>query len=830
MIKSILKNAWPHIAIVAIFAVISFVYFSPILEGKELPQGDNTQAIGSAHELSEFAQETGDASMWTNSMFSGMPAYQIKADNTSNVFGHINKITRLGLPYGTVSILFLYLLGFYVLLLTLKTDKLVAAIGALAFALGSYNIIIIIAGHITKAYAIAIMPIVVAGVLTIFRGNRIAGGILTTVAFGMELAYNHIQITYYLGLMLMVLIIAEIIMTIKSKAYKEFGKSVGTMAAAIVLAILPGTVNLWTTYEYSEFSTRGKSELKAPETNTEQKASSGLDKDYALAWSYGKKETPTLLIPNVVGGASEAIGADNKYVQKISDPQIRNVVAQQSSYWGDRSFTSGPVYVGAIVCFLFFLGCFYCKGREKWWLIAATIFSILLAWGKNFMPFTDFMFYHFPMYNKFRTVEMALVIATVSIPMLGFLGLKELIEAPELIKAYPKKFFGALGISAGIALLIALFPTAFYSFISDAEQEQFAQLIAGQNGAIYSELRNALIETRASITQSDAIRTIVFIVLASSALWFLSVRKISERIALATIAILIGMDMWSVDRRYLSSDDFVSKHDAKNTFVASAADKAIMQDKEPHRVTSLYRNPWNEAYTSYFHQSIGGYHGAKLHRYQDLIDYELGQEWMAVRSALSAQDVDGIAKQLEHSNAINMLNTKYFIYNPSAAPITNPNAMGAAWFVDDVIYAPTPDDALKNVSTADLRRVAVVENNALRSTPDSTATIVRTSYAPNKLTYHTTSSSDRLAVFSEIYYPKGWKATIDGNEVPIERANYVLRAITIPQGEHDIEMRFEPQSYTTGRIIAYIASALVILLIIGGIVYYIKGYKNETAE
>ncbi|MBP5419005.1 MAG: YfhO family protein [Bacteroidales bacterium] len=830
MIKKFLNSFWPHIAIAVAFAVVSFLYFTPILEGKVLPQGDNTQAIGSARELSEFAQETGDASMWTNSMFSGMPAYQIKADNTSNVFENLNKITRLGLPYGTVSILFLYLLGFYVLLLALKTDKLVAAIGALAFALGSYNIIIIIAGHITKAYAIAIMPIVVAGVLTIFRGNRIAGGILTTVAFGMELAYNHIQITYYLGLMLMVLIIAEVIMTIKSKAYKEFGKSVGTMAAAIVLAILPGTVNLWTTYEYSEFSTRGKSELKAPETNTEQKTSSGLDKDYALAWSYGKKETPTLLIPNVVGGASEAIGADNKYVQKISDPQIRNVVAQQSSYWGDRSFTSGPVYVGDIVCFLFVLGCFYCKGREKWWLIAATIFSILLAWGKNFMPFTDFMFYHFPMYNKFRTVEMALVIATVSIPMLGFLGLKELIEAPELIKAYPKKFFGALGISAGIALLIALFPTAFYSFISDAEQEQFAQLIAGQNGAIYSELRNALIETRASITQSDAIRTIVFIVLASSALWFLSVRKISERIALATIAILIGMDMWSVDRRYLSSDDFVSKHDAKNTFVASAADKAIMQDKEPHRVTSLYRNPWNEAYTSYFHQSIGGYHGAKLHRYQDLIDYELGQEWMAVRSALSAQDVDGIAKQLEHSNAINMLNTKYFIYNPSAAPITNPNAMGAAWFVDDVIYAPTPDDALKNVSTADLRRVAVVENNALRSTPDSTATIVRTSYAPNKLTYHTTSSSDRLAVFSEIYYPKGWKATIDGNEVPIERANYVLRAITIPQGEHDIEMRFEPQSYTTGRIIAYIASAIVILLIIGGIAYYIKGYKNETAE
>lgn len=830
MIKKFLNSFWPHIAIVVAFAVVSFLYFTPILEGKVLPQGDNTQAIGSAHELSEYTKETGDASMWTNSMFSGMPAYQIKADNTSNVFENLNKITRLGMPYGTVSILFLYLLGFYVLLLSLKADKIVAAIGALAFALGSYNIIIIIAGHITKAYAIAIMPIVVAGVLTIFRGNRIAGGILTTVAFGMELAYNHIQITYYLGLMLMVLIIAEVIVAIKDKAYKEFGKSVGTMAAAIVLAILPGTVNLWTTYEYSEFSTRGKSELKTPETNTEQKASSGLDKDYALAWSYGKKETPTLLIPNVVGGASEAIGADNKYVQKISDPQIRQAVASQSSYWGDRSFTSGPVYVGAIVCFLFFLGCFYCKGREKWWLIAATIFSIFLAWGKNFMPFTDFMFYHFPMYNKFRTVEMALVIATVSIPMLGFLGLKELIENPELIKAYPKKFFGALGLAVSIPILIAVMPTTFYSFLNEAEEEQLSQLIAGQNGAIYSELRNAIIATRAQITQSDAIRTLVFILLSSSALWFLSVRKISERIALATIAILIGLDMWQVDRRYLSSEDFVSKHDAKNTFVASTADKIIMQDKEPHRVTSLYRNPWNEAYTSYFHQSIGGYHGAKLHRYQDLIDYELGQEWMAVRTALNSQDVEGIAKQLEHSNAINMLNTKYFIYNPSAAPITNPNAMGAAWFVDDVIYAPTPDDALKNVSTADLRRVAVVENNALRSTPDSTATIVRTSYAPNKLTYHTTSSSDRLAVFSEIYYPKGWKATIDGNEVPIERANYVLRAITIPQGEHDIEMRFEPQSYTTGRIIAYIASALVILLIIGGIVYYIKGYKNETAE
>jgi hypothetical protein len=446
------------------------------------------------------------------------------------------------------------------------------------------------------------------------------------------------------------------------------------------------------------------------------------------------------------------------------------------------------------------------------------------------MSFTDFMFYHFPMYNKFRTVEMALVIATVSIPMLGFLGLKDLIENPELIKAYPKKFFGALGLAVSIPILIAVMPTTFYSFLNEAEEEQLSQLIAGQNGAIYSELRNAIIATRAQITQSDAIRTLVFILLSSSALWFLSVRKISERIALATIAILIGLDMWQVDRRYLSSEDFVSKHDAKNTFVASTADKIIMQDKEPHRVTSLYRNPWNEAYTSYFHQSIGGYHGAKLHRYQDLIDYELGQEWMAVRTALNSQDVEGIAKQLEHSNAINMLNTKYFIYNPNAEPIQNPNAMGAAWFVDDVIYAPTPDDALRNVATADLRRTAVVENENIRSTPDSTASIVRTSYAPNKLTYHTKSSHNKLAVFSEIYYPKGWTATIDGKEATIERANYVLRAIQIPEGEHDIEMRFEPQSYTTGRIIAYIASAIVILLIIGGIVYYIKGYKNETAE
>lgn len=822
-----LKRQWPHLAIVASFVLISFAYFYPVLQGKELPQADNIHARGAAQELIEYEKETGELAQWTNSMFGGMPAYQIKSDATDNVFRTMNMVSRIGLPFTSVAILFLYLLGFYVLMVSFRMNHWLAFIGSLAFAFGSYNLIIIIAGHITKAYAIALMPVVMAGVLMIFNGKKILGGVFTMVALGMELAYNHIQITYYLALAILVMLVAKFVYAVRDKQLPSYAKGVAVLAAASVLAVLPGLTNIWTTYEYSKLSIRGASELTAPEG---EKSHDGLDKDYALSWSYGVHETPTLLIPNVVGGASEYIGYDLKSVQRISDTQLRNAVAQSPKYWGGRSFTSGPVYAGAVMCFLFFIGCFFYKGREKWWLIAATILSIMLAWGKNFMVFTDFMFYYFPFYNKFRTVEMALVIASLTIPMLGMLGLKEVYDRPELIKYNFGKFAAAIGLSGGVALLIAMFPEMFYSFMAPSETAYFADAMAKDTSGMFAMYQQAIVDARIELTRSDAMRTVMFVLLASSALWFYSVRKINTKFAMLTLALLVAIDMVGICTRYLGPDKFEGKSRSGNTFVMSPADKAILADKEPHRVMPLYRDPFNEVQTSYFHHSVGGYHGAKLRRYQDMINVYLADEWQRCVSALRAQDIDMLNRELDRAKALKMLNVKYLIYNPSEQPYVNEHVLGAAWFVDSVSVASSADEAIASIRNVDVARVAVVETEGLASAPDSTSTIEQTSYAPDKITYSVSTATDRLAVFSEVYYPAGWKAFVDGKESEIYRADYILRALKIPAGAREVEFRFEPTSYIVGSTISLISSFVVVLLVVAALVFHFVVRKNKTEE
>lgn len=815
-IKKLLA-CWPHLAIIVGFAALSAIYFLPVLQGMNLPQMDNTHAIGAAQELVNYEQATGDKAQWTDSMFGGMPAYQIKADSSSNIFHTLSIAIRCGLPYTTIAIVFLYMVGFYLLMVSLRVNKWVAVAGAVAFAFGSYNLIIIIAGHITKAYAIALMPAVIAGILLVFNGNRIVGGVYTAVALGLEVAFNHVQITYYLALAIMVMLIAKLIYAIREKALLDYWKNVGVLAIAALLAVLPGVTNLWTTYEYGKYSIRGASELTAK--NDVAKKETGLDKDYAFSWSYGVHETPTLLIPNVVGGASEAIGYDNKAVLKL-DGQIRDVVAQQvTAYWGGRAFTSGPVYVGAVVFFLFFIGCFYYEGKEKWWLIAATIFSIFLAWGKNFALFNDFMFYYFPLYNKFRTVEMALVIATLTIPMLGMLGLKEIWDNPERIKYETGKFFAAIALTGGVALLIAIAPSLFYDFMSADELAQFGEMI--KENPIYATLQQGIIDARMELTRGDAMRSAVFIILASSALWFFSTRHLNENIAMATIVVLILIDLWQIDKRYLSEKNF-EKKSTRSSFVMSEADKFILNDKEPHRVMSLYANPFNEVFTSYYHQSVGGYHGAKLRRYQDVIDRYIGGEYQTLVGALRSQNYDAIEETLSDAKALNMLNTKYLIYNPKQKPIYNPYALGAAWFVESVEIAATPDEAISKIGQVDLGKVAIIENADVAATHDTTAQIIRTKYAPDMLEYSSHSQSDNVAVFSEIYYDKGWKAYIDDNEVDILRANYILRALKVPAGDHKIRFEFKPKSYEVGNVISTIGSILVVLMIIGAVVYSIR--------
>ena len=812
------QKLWPHMLAFLVFLMLTIVYFMPVLQGKVLSQMDDIHAKGAAQELVDYQKKTGEYAQWTNSMFGGMPAYQIKSDSSQNIYKVFNKVGRLNLPYTTMGILFMYFLGFYLLMISLDIKPWIAIVGAVAFALGSYNIIIIAAGHITKAYAIAVMPIVIAGVIMIFKEKRLVGGLYTMVSLGMELAYNHVQITYYLALTIMVMLIAKLVYAIKEKRLKSYFISCGVLVGATLLAVLPGTTNLWTTYEYGKYSTRGGSELAA---KPGEKQHNGLDKDYALDWSYGIHETPTLLIPNVVGGESELIGYDNKALANM-DPQIREAVAQQvSKYWGGRGFTSGPVYAGAVVCFLFFLGCFFYRGKEKWWLIAATIFSILLAWGKNFMLLTDFMFYYFPLYNKFRTVEMALVIASTTIPILGFLGLKELYDNPELIKYNVGKFFGAVGLTAGVALLIAIAPTLFYDFMSDSEKMQFAQMKAQDTNGIYALFEQGIIDARIVLTRNDAMRSALFIFLASSALWFFSTRKINSKIALASLGLLILVDMWNVDKRYLKESDFVKKSESRS-FAMTTADKAILADTEPNRVFSVYRNPFNEVNTSYYHQSIGGYHGAKLRRYQDVIDYYLNPELQQIAGAIKNQDIEAVSNALANSPALNMLNAKYVIYNPNADPIKNPYAHGAAWFVETVKKVSTADEAITGIGEEDLRQVALVEGNCevpLSYVKDSLAVIERVSYKPDELIYRVDTKNDALAVFSEIFYPAGWKAFIDGENAPILQADYLLRALYIPSGSHEVRFEFRPQSYEVGKTVSWIGSILVVLLLIAGIVF-----------
>lgn len=827
MISNQFKPYLPHLAALLLFVGISLAYFLPVVEGKVLPQGDNTHARGAAQELVDYELKTGENSMWTNSMFGGMPAYQIKADSSKNLFRHLNRVSRLGLPYTTAAMLFLYLSGFYVLLISLRMNPWLAATGAIAFALGSYNLIIILAGHITKAYAIALMAPVLAGVLYAFNRNRWLGGFFTAVALGLEIAYNHIQITYYLLLLILILGLVKLYFAWRDKALQPFSKTIAVLALAVILAILPNITMLWTTYEYGKFTNRGQSELQGAPG---EKSHSGLDKEYALSWSYGIHETLTLLIPNAVGGASEPIGADNHAVQQLNG-QVKEIVAGQSKYWGGRVFTSGPVYAGAVVCFLFFLGLFYYKGREKWWLLLGTLFSILLAWGKNFEPLTNLMFYYFPFYNKFRTVEMALVIASLTIPLLGFLGLKEVLDRPNLIREQSKKFLAALGLTGGLSLLLYLAPTLFYGFLAPQEAELFAYESTGEMAQGYAAIEQGLKGARIELFRADALRSVLFIFLASASLWFFAQNKISARYLTAGLALLILIDLWGVDKRYLHNDQFITPSKARQEFAESNADRVIHADKNlDFRVFALYLNPFNEVFTSYHHKSIGGYHGAKLRRYQDVIDAYLQKEWSMLTGALRQNpNPNQITELLAQTPVLNMLNTKYLIYHPQANPIQNPHAMGAAWMVTRILPAQSPGHALDALVSIDLAHEAVMEpefgNKASVSPSNSTSTrISMTSYAPNKLEYKVDGTKGGLAVFSEIYYPAGWSATIDGQPVEILRANYILRALQIPDGAKHIEFRFEPQSFRWGQILSIIGSLAVVLA--AG--FFIWSYRKGT--
>ena len=830
-----LKSSLPYAGTILLFIVLSFLYFSPVLKNKTLHQMDDSHAIGMAQQLKTFEKETGKTSQWSNSAFSGMPAYQIKGDSSKNIFSYINKTSRLGMPYHTVAILFLYLLGFYVFMLSLKMDWRFSLIGALAFGFGSYNLIIIIAGHITQAYTIALMAPVVAGIIFTYNRNIWIGGLFTTIALGLQIAYNHVQITYYLAMMVGIMVLSRFIYAILHKTIGKFAKATAVLAVAAVLAVLPNITNLWTTYEYGKFSIRGKSELTAKDG---EKNHGGLDKDYAHAWSLEPIGTWTLMVPNAVGGASEAI-ANNKSVLKNVDNQFKETVGNQSQYWGGRPFTSGPVYAGAVVCFLFMLGMFFYRGPDKWWLVAATLFSMFLAWGKHFAPFTDFMFYNFPLYNKFRTVEMAMVIASLTIPTLGFLGLREIFNNPQLVKDANWKFFTAFGLTGGISLLFYLFPNAFFDFINDMElgaivqqkqqamQQNAAQ--ASQISAYFDGILANLKIARASLLSTDAFRSFAFILIASGSVWFFATNKLPGKYLVWGLGLLILVDHWGVDKRYLNNDHFVSKRKVGQEFNPSKSDQSINKQKEDgDRVFTIYRDPFKEVVTSYHHESIGGYHGAKLRRYQDLIEKYMNNDWARIRQSLSAVlqkkgSPQEIVPELNNANVLNMLNARFIVYSPNTEPIVNHNAFGDAWFVKDIYPVKAPDGAIDALSYVPLKEQAVVNVSEFKDLEgykvDSVSGILNLkTYEPNHLVYDYEIPQDQLAVFSQIYYPKGWNAYLDGKKVDIKRVNYILRAVMLKQGKHSVEFKFEPTSFKMGQLVSLISS-LLILAMIGFAIY-----------
>ena len=827
------KNILSIVAAIIAFAVITLVYFNPVLQGKRIKQHDIEMHLGMSKEITDYHEATGEQTLWTNAPFGGMPAWNISVQPKGNLTNPIYRGLSLGFPHPIGSV-FICMLGFFVLLLVLDCGFWISFIGAIAYGFTSYLFIVIGAGHNAKAMAMAYMAPVIAGVLLTYKGKYLWGWLLTAFAMAFEVRTNHLQITYYLALIVVILVVAELISDIKNKKLGHFIKaSVGLVVAAFI-GVLTCSTALYGNYEFGKETTRGKPVLTRNEANQTQ----GLDRDYITQWSYGKGETWSLLIPNAKGGASAYIGKQNPALEK-ADRRFKDNIAQSNAYWGDQPGTSGPVYVGAIVVFLFVLGALTVKGKLKWALLIATLLSILLSWGKNFMGFTNFFLDYIPGYDKFRAVSMTLVIAEVTMPLLGFLGLTEIAKDPDGFKKNQKKFFIALGITAGFCLLFLAAPKLFFNFLSQEEAKQFASLSAGKDGAVYAQFATQLENVRVAIFRKDALRSLLFILLAAVPLFLYGKGKLKGRIAFPILAVLVLVDMFPVDKRYLNNDKFVSKQKYSHPYTASTADQAILADEAlDFRVADITKDMFNDASTCYFHKSLGGYSGAKLRRYQDVISQYLNSELNQLRSAKNTRD---LTEALMRQKVLNMLNTKYIIYNPDAQPFPNHFAYGNAWIANEVQWVDTPNEEIDAIATTDMEHTAIVNKEFEQQVGDYQVTdsimpqITLEAYQPNKLTYNFSgvstdaTTANYLVVFSEIWTEKGWKMYIDGQEQPLMRANYLLRAAMIPSGEHEIVMEYAPKAYKMGNTVSFASSLIMILGLIGAIVYTFKPKKEEKA-
>ncbi|MFA8451113.1 MAG: YfhO family protein [Bacteroidales bacterium] len=824
------RNIIPVVAAIIIFLIVTFIFLNPLLQGEKLRQNDVVMFKGMSKEIVDYRAKTGDEALWTNSMFGGMPAYQISVHYPNNLVQYIDDALRLGLPR-PADLMFLYFLGFFVLLLVLKVDKRLAVIGSVAFALSSYFLIILEAGHNTKAHAIAYMAPVLAGVILSYRGKYLWGGILTAFAMALEIEANHPQITYYFGFVLLIYGIFELVKAIKTKVYPHFIKASCISILAVILAVLTNITPLWATYEYGKESTRGKSEL----TLNDHVKTSGLDRDYITQWSYGVGESFSLLIPNTKGGASGYLGNNPEVLNEVS-PALKNNIAQASSYWGDQPGTSGPVYVGAIIVFLFVLGMFVLKGNLKWIMLVATIVSLVLSWGKNFPVVTNFFIDHFPAYNKFRAVSMILVIAELCIPVVAILGLNKIVKNHDLLKNNRKGLYWALGITAGLCIIFYIAPSVFFSFLNTYEQAAFSQFKGTAQWPQYSQFMTELEGVRISIFKADALRSLLFIVASGVILYLYSIAKLGKNIMIIVIGILILLDLGFVDHRYLNASKFEDKYTSQVPFPLTSADKSVLKDKTlDYRVLDIASNTFNSSAASYYHKSIGGYHGAKLKKYQELIEFQIAPEINNFKESLKANPTTP-SLAFKNLPVLNMLNTKYVIYNPNQNALINPYAYGAAWLVDDVDWVKNADEEILGLSKVDTRKQVLIDQRYKSVIGDFTTkgvaqgNIKMTSYEPNELKYSFNSPKTEMAVFSEIFYPYGWNAYIDGEIVPHVRADYVLRAMVIPQGQHEIVFKFEPKVYQRGELITLLASLLLFVLLIVGVVKEIKRKKKPIEE
>lgn len=828
-----LKEYLPDLLVVIIFAVISFAYFFPAdVDGRILYRHDASAGRGAGQETAEYHERTGKVSRWTNATFSGMPTYQTAPSYKSvSVLNQAVKAYHLWLPEN-VWYVFAYLLGFYILLRAYDFRRALAVLGSVIWAFSSYFFIIIAAGHIWKVMALAYLPPLIAGIVLSYRGKYLWGFIVTAIFAAFEVDANHVQMTYYYLFIILFMIIAYLVDAVRKKTMKQFMKATAVCAAGALIGVLMNISNLYHTWQYAQESMRGKSELV--KKNAANQTNSGLDRDYITQWSYGVDETWTLLVPNTKGGASVPLAA-NIEAMKIADPNFMQIYQQLGQYWGEQPGTSGPVYVGAFVLMLFVLGLFIVKGPTKWALLAATVLSVLLSWGRNFMPFTNFFLDYIPMYSKFRTVASILVIAEFTIPLLAMMTLKKIVDEPDILTKKIKYVYISFGLTAGVALLFALMPTLFFSdFISSSEMQALKSIPAEYLTPLLSNLRSI----RESIFTADCWRSFWIIVIGTLCLFLYKMKKLRVEFMMIAITVLCLADMWQVNKRYLNDGMFVEKSVREQAQPMTQTDRQILQDKAlDYRVLNFASNTFNENETSFYHKSIGGYHAAKLRRYQELIDAYISPEMQKTMPAI-AQAGGDMTKVNGNSifPVLNMLNAKYFIVplqSNQTVAIQNPYVYGNAWFVDKITYVKNANEELDGLGKLDLRHEAIADARfqsqlGESKAQDSTSIVKITAYEPNQLTYDVRSVTGGIVVFSEIFYPE-WTATVDGKAVELGRVNYVLRALNVDKGHHTVVLTFDPKSVKQTETVAYLSYGVLLLVVLLGVYFKRKEDKKSQA-